>query len=77
MAKRIKVLFGGLIGCSPGARLGPAPPVVPVTSSRRNHAALADVDHLVHAGFDGYAKGELFRDATANLIDDGLFAARL
>lgn len=27
------------------------------------------------AGFDGYAKGALFRDATAELIGDGLFAA--
>ncbi|KAF8765791.1 hypothetical protein HU200_008301 [Digitaria exilis] len=39
-------------------------------------AAPADVDHLLRAGgFAGYAKGGRFRDATAELIGDGLFAA--
>ena len=38
-------------------------------------ASPADVDHLLRAGFDGYARGALFRDATADLIGDGLFAA--
>nr|BAN19923.1 cytochrome P450 [Echinochloa phyllopogon] len=38
-------------------------------------ASPADVDHLLRAGFAGYAKGALFRDATAELIGDGLFAA--
>ncbi|XP_066367565.1 cytochrome P450 94B3-like [Miscanthus floridulus] len=38
-------------------------------------ASPADVDHLLRAGFDGYARGALFRDATAELIGDGLFAA--
>ncbi|KAJ1262675.1 hypothetical protein BS78_09G127600 [Paspalum vaginatum] len=35
----------------------------------------ADVDHLLRAGFDKYAKGASFRAATAELIGDGLFAA--
>jgi cytochrome P450 len=38
-------------------------------------ASPADVDHLLRAGFAGYAKGAIFRDATAKLIGDGLFAA--
>ncbi|CAN6337764.1 unnamed protein product [Urochloa humidicola] len=38
-------------------------------------ACPADVDHLLRAGFAGYAKGARFRDATADLIGDGLFAA--
>ncbi|KAF8719922.1 hypothetical protein HU200_024686 [Digitaria exilis] len=38
-------------------------------------ATPADVDHLLRAGFPGYAKGGHFRDATAELIGDGLFAA--
>ncbi|CAL5094685.1 unnamed protein product [Urochloa decumbens] len=38
-------------------------------------ASPADVDHLLRAGFAGYAKGARFRDATADLIGDGLFAA--
>ncbi|CAN6347040.1 unnamed protein product [Urochloa humidicola] len=39
-------------------------------------ACPADVDHLLRAGgFARYAKGARFRDATADLIGDGLFAA--
>jgi cytochrome P450 len=38
-------------------------------------ASPADVDHLLRSSFDKYAKGALFRDATADLIGDGLFAA--
>ncbi|KAK3138916.1 hypothetical protein QOZ80_5AG0375140 [Eleusine coracana subsp. coracana] len=35
----------------------------------------ADVDHLLRVNFGNYAKGPLFRAATAELIGDGLFAA--
>ncbi|XP_062181416.1 cytochrome P450 94A2-like [Phragmites australis] len=38
-------------------------------------ASPAAVDHLLRANFASYAKGARFRDATAELIGDGLFAA--
>ncbi|CAN6342202.1 unnamed protein product [Urochloa humidicola] len=38
-------------------------------------ACPADVDHLLRTSFESYAKGARFRDATADLIGDGLFAA--
>ncbi|PAN19797.1 hypothetical protein PAHAL_3G300200 [Panicum hallii] len=48
----------------------------PLGSGRAVTAASpADVDHLLRAGFAGYVKGARFREATADLIGDGLFAA--
>jgi len=48
----------------------------PFGSGRAVTAATpVDVDHLLRAGFAGYVKGARFREATADLIGDGLFAA--
>jgi len=48
----------------------------PFGSGRAVTAATpVDVDHLLRAGFTGYVKGARFREATADLIGDGLFAA--
>ena len=48
----------------------------PFGSGRAVTAATpADVDHLLRGGFAGYVKGARFREATADLIGDGLFAA--